>query len=312
MKKLLCRIAVSVLAVVLLVCSAAPTLAVEQVVTWQGQEKGFGFAPGSEYTATDLFGSFKGIMPGDRLTETITLNNAATDTDYIRLYLRAVPHGEDNAPTASGSGETVATMADFLSQLTMRVYNGETLIYEASPDKTAGLTENVFLAQLAAEESLTLTVELEVPHSLDNRYSGRLGEVDWVFTAEQFVQPKTLTVKKVWSDNGKNRPTSVTVALYDGKTQAQTVTLSDSNNWTYTWQQLDGLGDWNVKELQVPKGYRATYQVKGEITTITNTASLIQTGQLNWPVPVLAGMGAALLAAGLFLIFGKRKRDREE
>lgn len=311
MKKLLCRIAVSVLAVVLLVCSAAPTLAVEQVVTWQGQEKGFGFAPGSEYTATDLFGSFKGIMPGDRLTETITLNNAATDTDYIRLYLRAVPHGEDNAPTASGSGETVATMADFLSQLTMRVYNGETLIYEASPDKTAGLTENVFLSQLSSGDSTTLKAELEVPFALSNRYANCLGEVDWVFTAEQFHTPQSITVKKLWSDNGKNRPTSVTVALYNGDAKVDTVTLSAGNNWTHTWQDLDGLGDWSVKEINIPTGYKATYKTKDGVTTITNRTSLIQTGQLNWPIPVLGGLGLLLVLLGLILVVKERKQDRD-
>lgn len=307
MKKLL-----SFLTVFLILLSmAAPAYAAESTVTWQGQEKGFGFAPGSEYTTSDLFGNFKGVMPGDRLTETISLKNAATDSDYIRLYLRAVPHDVDNAPTASGSDETAVTMADFLSQLTMRVYNGETLIYEASPDKTAGLTENLFLAQLASGESTSLRVELEVPSSLSNQYANRLGEVDWVFTAEQFGQPQSLTVKKVWSDNGKNRPTSVTVTLYNGDTKVDTVTLSASNNWTYTWQELDGLGDWSVKEINVPNGYKATYKTKDGVTTITNTASLIQTGQLNWPIPVLAGIGALLLIVGLFLIFGKRKHDRD-
>ena len=307
MKKLL-----SFLTVLLILLSmAAPAYAADSTVIWQGREKGFGFAPGSEYTTSDLFGNFKGVMPGDRLTETITLKNAATDSDYIRLYLRAVPHDVDNAPTASGSDETAVTMADFLSQLTMRVYNGETLIYEASPDKTAGLTENVFLAQLASGESTSLRVELEVPSSLSNQYANRLGEVDWVFTAEQFGQPQSLTVKKVWSDNGKNRPTSVTVALYNGNTKVDTVTLSASNNWTHTWQELDGLGDWSVKEINVPTGYKATYKTKDGVTTITNTASLIQTGQLNWPIPVLAGIGVLLLIVGLLLIFAKRKHDRD-
>lgn len=309
MKQLFRRLLTFFLAVMLLLCCTAAAFAADSVVTWQGQEKGFGFAPGSEYTATDLFGSFRDIMPGDKRTQTITLKNVATDSDYVRFFLRAVPHGSDNFPLTEAEKETAATMQDFLSKLSLRVYNGETLIFDITADQ---MTENVFLAQLASSDSLTLTAELEVPITLDNRYAGRIGEVDWVFTAEQFGEPETLTVKKVWSDNGKNRPASVTVALYNGETQVETVALSASNGWTYTWQALDGLGNWRVKEINVPRGYRATYQVKGEITTITNTASLIQTGQLTWPIPVLAGMGSMLLIAGLFLVLGKRKRDCAE
>lgn len=35
---------------------------------------------------------------------------------------------------------------------------------------------------------------------------------------------------------------------------------------------------------------------------------LIQTGQLNWPVPVLAGSGMVLFMLGWMLVFGKRER----
>lgn len=304
MKKFLSFVTV----LLVLLSMATPAYAANTTVTWRGQKDGFDFAPGSEYTTTDLFDNFKGIMPGDKRDQAITLTNEGSNS--VRFYLRAVPHDAENAPQAQ-SKEALATMQDFLSKLTLKVYNGQTLISEGAASETGGLTENVFLGQLASKESLTLNVKLEVPIELNNDYAGRLGEVDWVFTAEEFGEPKTMTVKKVWSDNGKNRPTSVTVALLNGETQVETVTLSAANDWTHTWKELDGLGEWSVKEIKVPSGYRATYKVRGEVTTITNTASLIQTGQLNWPIPVLAGMGAVLLAVGLFLIFGKRKRDRE-
>ena len=40
----------------------------------------------------------------------------------------------------------------------------------------------------------------------------------------------------------------------------------------------------------------------------TPGSHLPQTGQLNWPVPVLAGAGLVLFALGWWLCFGQRKR----
>ena len=51
-------------------------------------------------------------------------------------------------------------------------------------------------------------------------------------------------------------------------------------------QRLRQLG---VLETNIPKGYVPSYSVSadGTVVTITNSKSLIQTGQLNWPVWVL-------------------------
>ena len=109
-------------------------------------------------------------------------------------------------------------MEDFLSQLTMRIYNGEELIYESSPDEAGALADNVFIGALNPGETSQLRVELDVPAELDNRYANRVGEVDWVFLAEGIEYGK-LTVHKVWDDNGDpERPDSVSVNLLrDGK-----------------------------------------------------------------------------------------------
>jgi len=77
-------------------------------------------------------------------------------------------------------------MSDFLSQLTMRVYQGRRLIYEASPDELDGLSRNVYLGSLDYRDSVNLTVELDVPITLGNEYANRVGEVDWVFTVETY------------------------------------------------------------------------------------------------------------------------------
>ena len=62
--------------------------------------------------------------------------------------------GKDQAGIDGQRDETTATMQDFLSQLTMRVYNGSELIYESSPDQAGALAENVLLGTLSAGEAL--------------------------------------------------------------------------------------------------------------------------------------------------------------
>lgn len=76
-------------------------------------------------------------------------------------------------------------MEEFLSRLTMTVWKDGKQIYQASPDELDGLEKNVLLGSFAKGESAKLTVELQVPSELDDRFANRVGEVDWVFTAEQ-------------------------------------------------------------------------------------------------------------------------------
>lgn len=421
MKRIFRNLSAAFLALIIVLSLSVTVFAADSAITFKGAQEGFDFQPGSEYTATDLFQNFKDVMPGDRLTETIQVQNSAADCDYIKLYMRAVVHdtesnpltysesfentdGKDQAGIPGERDESVVSMQDFLSMLTMRIYNGEDLIYNASPDEADILADNVLLGTLSSGESLNLKVELDVPVELGNVYANRVGEVDWVFLAEcieyekltvhkvwddngypgrpdsvivhllrdggeyeeielneenqwtytwdnlddryewsvkekvpkgyeavyrtedntVFItnhkdyepapapEPKDLTVKKVWSDeNNKNgiRPASVTVTLYNGDKAVKKVTLGKQNNWSYTWSNLDGSGAWSVLETGIPKKYVPSYRTKGDVVTITNTARLIQTGQLNWPIPVLGSLGALMIFFGIFTMRRKKKNS---
>ena len=70
------------------------------------------------------------------------------------------------------------------------MYNGEELIYEASPDELDGLAANVPLGTFRKGEATALTVELTVPIELGNEYASRVGEVDWIFTVEALFDPE--------------------------------------------------------------------------------------------------------------------------
>ncbi len=191
------KISFSLLTVVILVLSlGAAALAEGASVSYEGGAEQFVFLPGSDYTDTDLFDGFKGVMPGDTVTQKITVTNRLSGSDTVKLYLRAQAHGALAGNPLSESvaaQESVVSMTDFLSQLSMTVKQGDRVIYQASPDELDGLAQNVLLGSFASGESVELTVELKVPAELDNKYAERIGEVDWVFVAEQI--PAATTAK---------------------------------------------------------------------------------------------------------------------
>ena len=191
------KISFSLLTAVILVLSlGAAALAEGASVSYEGGAEQFVFLPGSDYTDTDLFDGFKGVMPGDTVTQKITVTNRLSGSDTVKLYLRAQAHGALAGNPLSESvaaQESVVSMTDFLSQLSMPVKQGDRVIYQASPDELDGLAQNVLLGSFASGESVELTVELKVPAELDNKYAERVGEVDWVFVAEQI--PAATTAK---------------------------------------------------------------------------------------------------------------------
>jgi len=402
-----CKAVFSLVLMILIVISLSSTaFAAAPSITFKGFTSGFDFQPGSEYTETDLFNSFKNVMPGDTVTETITFTNSASDCDFVNLYMRAEAHDETANPLSPkvADKETIAAMTEFLSKLSMKVWNGTEIIYDAAPNELGGLGSNKFLGTLRSGETASLKVELSVPIDLDNKFADRIGEVDWIFHVEAYNEsqlsvrkvwsdgnanhandsitvnllkdgkversqelnaangwaytfdrlaeghtwtaeeaavpagytvsysttgtmttitntknsqpepepsyPLDLTVRKVWSSDAlKNRPSSVTVTLYNGDVPYETVRLGSWNNWTYTWKDPNAYGNWQVIETNIPKGYVPSYSVSGNIVTITNTRSLIQTGQLNWPIWVLGGAGLALVALGGAMLVKKKKEN---
>lgn len=169
-------------ALVLLLTFPLTAFAIDGTVTIQAPGI-LSFGPGSSFTETDLFDSFKNVMPGDTRSQHIVIHNNWVKYDHIRVYLRAAAHDASNSP-ASGVG--AADSNAFLSQLSMTVTRSRDNkeVFRASPEKLDGLQNNVLLATLNRGESTSLDVELAVPIRLGNDYANRVGEVDWIFTIE--------------------------------------------------------------------------------------------------------------------------------
>ena len=118
----------------------------------------------------------------------------------------------------------------------------------------------------------------------------------------------SITIKKVWNTDASTAAAeSVTVQLLRNGNVVKTATLNAQNNWQVTYTGMPESDAYSIKEINVPKGFTATYQQKGYVFTVTNTSTLIQTGQLIWPIPVLAVGGMVFLAVGIMLLQKKRK-----
>ena len=113
----------------------------------------------------------------------------------------------------------------------------------------------------------------------------------------------TVIIKKVWNTDASTQAAdSVTVQLLRNGVVVETATLSDQNNWQVTYSNMPESDAYSIKEVNVPKGFTATYSKSGYTFTVTNTASLIQTGQLVWPIPVLAMLGLCLITVGTIVL----------
>lgn len=229
------RIISSLVLVLMLVCSTAVSFAAKSPdasgVTYKGKAEEFIFQPGSDYSVTDLFTNFKGVMPGDTLTQQINVRNEASKKVNVKIYIRALGPAE----LENNNGEETVSAdqsADFLKEMKLTVdTEDDTRLFEASADQTAGLTDWVLLGTFRSGADVDLNVNLEVPITMGNDYQERIGALDWQFMAEEYPldpdDPSTPT-----DPNGPNDPDD----------PHKTKTGDDSNMLVYGLIALAALG----------------------------------------------------------------------
>lgn len=176
MRRLLTMLA----AFVVVLSAVIPAYAADSRVTYNGNAGQFVFEMGSEQSPTDLFADFKGVMPGDLLTQKITVKNEADDKVKVKIYLRSLGAQEESA--------------EFLSQLGLKVQKSEdnemAYMFDATADQTAGLTDWVCLGTLYSGGEVNLDVILNVPAEMDNEFQNSIGYLDWEFKVEELpVEP---------------------------------------------------------------------------------------------------------------------------
>ena len=172
MKKIITLFVVLVLAL----SSVLPVYAADGKVTYSGNAGNFVFEPGSYHSLTDLFPNFKSVMPGDTLTQKITVKNDADNKVKVKIYMRSLGAHEDSV--------------EFLSQLGLKVAKSEenemAYMFDAAANKTTQLTDWVCLGTLYSGGEVNLDVTLNVHTSLDNEFQNKIGYLDWEFMIEEF------------------------------------------------------------------------------------------------------------------------------
>lgn len=131
--------------------------------------------------SSDLFENFKGLMPGDVVTQEIEVKNWGGI--HARVWLRADPVSEQDY--------------DFLNQLKLTVTASDSEIFEATAGVQDGLapTEDrpygIPLGVFKHGGKADLLATIEVPVELGSEYMNREGIVPWTFTIEKIDMDET-------------------------------------------------------------------------------------------------------------------------
>ena len=125
--------------------------------------------------------------------------------------------------------------------------------------------------------------EVSVPEGYTVAYDANTAGKTTITNTHE-IEKTERAVEKVWDDNNNQdgkQPESIQVQLKAGDNNVgDEITLNASNNWKYTWKNLDKYSNgeeinYTIKEISKINGYDTKYEstVKDEVTTyvITNT-----------------------------------------
>lgn len=174
------RKAVSVIlctAMMLSVIGAVPAGAAVPTVIYDGEEKAFTL---EDMEDTDLFPELKEMMPGDEVTQEITVR-ADHVQGPVTVYLTA--------------GEAAQEMPEVFRYVHMTVRTDEKMVSEGTLGAPGGLENGVelFTFDGPGEEELEVTLKVDV--EAGNELMDARAEVDWTFTVQDYSESDAVVIR---------------------------------------------------------------------------------------------------------------------
>lgn len=179
-------------------------------VQFKNEPKRFEFDGINQMTTTDLFENFKDVLPGDTISQEITVTNKSPYE--VRIFLTAWAEGETYeteyqqelaklTDEPRGTALTHERNVDFLEKLMLDVdlVKGSSRheLSDAPADEPGNLKRTEFehygviLGTFKPNGSATLDVTLTVPADLGNEFMNRTGLVPWTFTVVEVPKDDT-------------------------------------------------------------------------------------------------------------------------
>lgn len=138
---------------------------------------------------------------------------------------------------------------------------------------------------------------------------------DFTITNTKEFEYIDVSVKKIWYGTDVVHPASIEVTLFRDGVAYDTVTLSASNGWSYTWENLTDEFGWTVDEPSVPSGYNKTVRRNGYSFTITNThEDNPKTGDFTnlFGMGTMAVIGVVGFGATALMLIPRRKKEEDD
>lgn len=118
----------------------------------------------------DFFANFFAAMPGDILTDTITVSN--TTGREAEIFFRTAIESQNEE------------QLELLEQLKLNISMKQETLYEGDL-KAASLANGISLGTFSPGQTETLSFSITVPDSLKNAYALRDAAVKWIFTVKE-------------------------------------------------------------------------------------------------------------------------------
>lgn len=145
-------------------------------VTFLGRDEGFSVTADN----TDLFASFKNLLPGCARTQKIVIGNQSSEDVEIFLHAKET----DQVKMSKKQQALVREMLEKYAVITVR--EDDQVLYQGAVCGQSGqnsMRDEISLGMFPAGSSKNLVVSLALSPQMDNEFEKLTGKVNWVFAA---------------------------------------------------------------------------------------------------------------------------------